>query len=43
MNVDAIMEQLVTDNTIIRTLVPSLPDPVAGELVNRLKQEADRH
>lgn len=43
MNADALVKQLLNDSSIIQSMAAPLPDPVAAEVVNRLKQEADRH
>ncbi|HEY0739195.1 MAG TPA: CHAT domain-containing tetratricopeptide repeat protein [Herpetosiphonaceae bacterium] len=43
MNADALVKQLLNDSSIIQTIATPLPDPVAAEVVSRLKQEADRH
>ncbi len=42
-DVDDLMERLLADRSTIQTLSTPLPDTVAHEIVNRLKQEADRH
>lgn len=42
MNADALVKQLLNDSSIIQSIATPLPDPVAAEVVNRLKQEADR-
>jgi CHAT domain-containing protein len=42
MNADALVKQLLNDSSTLQSLTTPLPDPIAAEVVNLLKQEADR-
>ncbi|MBV9790022.1 MAG: CHAT domain-containing protein [Chloroflexi bacterium] len=42
-NADDLVNQLLNDSSTIELIAMPLPDPIATEVVNRLKQEADRH
>lgn len=43
MNTDTLAYQVLTDRSVIHILVAAWPDNVADAVVDRLKQEADRH
>src|SRR2546421_945240 len=43
MNADALVEELLADHSAVQAILAQLTDAEVGLVVERLKQEADRH